>query len=54
MIAVALSLVGLILMAVARLVALLPSPPSRPAWSWIFAPGLLLAIGAHGLPGGLR
>lgn len=53
MLAVALFLVGLALMGIALLVAIIPTPPARPSWQWLFALGLLLAIGAHGWPGGL-
>jgi hypothetical protein len=40
----------------ALLFALVPAPaaPPRTGWSWWFALGLALAIGAHGFPEGLR
>lgn len=45
---------GLLLMALSLLVPLFPiTPTDRWNRAWLFDLGLLLAIGAHGWPGGL-
>lgn len=56
MLRIVIFLLGLLVMAGALLFALFPAPaaPPRFGWSWWFALGLALAVGAHGFPEGLR
>lgn len=50
---VVLFLLGVLVMGLALLLGLVPSPPARPAWSWLFALGLALCVASHGWPEGL-